>query len=89
MIAGDNGAHLVALGMRPHNVGDAADRCDDEAVGREHEFGGKALTCCGWRHRNEPPTPLGLEAPRLLGVQRLDHMPRFGRGDQGRGATGQ
>ncbi len=43
MVAGDDGADLIALGARPRDIRDAADRRDDKGVGRQDKFGTEPL----------------------------------------------
>ena len=86
VIPGDDGAHLVTLGVRPDDIGDPADRRDDETVGGEDQLGREPLARGRGRHRDEAPPPLGLKAARRVRVQCFDGVPRLGRGDQRRHA---
>jgi hypothetical protein len=60
VIAGDHAARLVAGGPGSRGVLDAADWCDDELVGGEHELCGRALARGGHRRGDQPPAPLVL-----------------------------
>ena len=44
VVAGDDGADLLARGMRPSRVHDAPDRGDQELVGRQDQLGGGGVS---------------------------------------------
>ena len=82
VVAGDHGANLVTLGTGARRVRHAADRRDQELVRGQDHLRAKAVA--GWRRgpREHDPAALQLGFNRGLGIQRLQDLPGFRRGDQ-------
>jgi hypothetical protein len=68
VIAGDHGAHFIALGTRSGPVGNASYRGNHEGVGGEGEFGCKSGPCRCCRHPNQAPAAFAFEIQRIAGL---------------------
>jgi hypothetical protein len=83
VIAGDDGAGLVAGGGSAGHLLDAVRRLHDELVRGQHHLGRQPRAGLGGRLTQQPLAALHFGGQGLGGLQCPDGLPRFGRGDQG------
>ena len=73
VVAGDHGANLVALGVRPRRIRHAADRRNQELVGGQHQLGAEAVASFAERPANASCGGAGqLGFERRIGSQRAE-----------------
>ena len=83
VIAGDDGADLLARRTRPRRFVGASGRRDDELVGRKHQLRGEAILVRRCGAIDQTAAPAGLGTSRLLGRERLHHVPGLRRRHEG------
>jgi hypothetical protein len=87
VIAGYHAPDLVAGGPGARRILHAADRRDDELVGRQHQLRRESATRLRHRRRDQPPAPLVLGRPRGGWLERSHGLPTLYRCHQGGGVV--
>ena len=82
MVAGNDGANLIAGGEGAGRLLHAAGGGDDELVGRQHQLGRQSLARLRMGGEQQTPAAFAGRSPCFGRRQSVDGLPRLGGGDQ-------